>query len=180
MFTTFLPNVPQLFVDVDRDKVLKQGVEISQVYKTLQSFMGGYFVNYFNRFGRPGRSTLKAEGDYRTDANNVVSSMSATRTTIPSRSMLWPTSGAIVGPEFTMRYNAYRCAQINGAAAPGYSSAQAMKALEEVYQQTMPQEMSYDYMGMSFQEKKAAKGVSPLRCLRPVADLCLSYFGRAL
>ena len=67
-----------------------------------------------------------------------------------------------VGPEFTTRYNAYRCAQINGAPAPGYSSAQAMKALEEVYQQTMPQEMGYDWMGMSFQEKKAAKGVSPL------------------
>jgi HAE1 family hydrophobic/amphiphilic exporter-1 len=67
-----------------------------------------------------------------------------------------------VGPEFTMRYNAYRGAQINGAPAPGYSSAEAMKALEEVYQQTMPGEMGYDWMGMSFQEKKAAKGVSAL------------------
>ena len=68
---------------------------------------------------------------------------------------------SISGPEFTMRYNLYRCAQINGTAAPGYSSAQAMKALEEVFAQTMPPEMGYDYMGMSFQEQKAAQGVPP-------------------
>jgi HAE1 family hydrophobic/amphiphilic exporter-1 len=67
----------------------------------------------------------------------------------------------ISGPEFTMRYNEYRSAQINGAAAPGYSSAQAMKALEETFRQTMPSEMGYDYLGMSFQEKKAQEGVPP-------------------
>ena len=96
MFTTFLPNVPQLFVDVDRDKVLKQGVEISQVYQTLQSFMGGYFVNYFNRFGRTWQVYVEAEGDYRTDANNVRQILRPqSRTTIPSRSMLWPPSGTM-------------------------------------------------------------------------------------
>jgi HAE1 family hydrophobic/amphiphilic exporter-1 len=64
------------------------------------------------------------------------------------------------GPEFTMRYNLYRCVQLNGSAAPGYSSGQAMKAMEEVFKQTMPAEMGYDYLGMSFQEKKATEGVS--------------------
>src|SRR6202043_145002 len=64
------------------------------------------------------------------------------------------------GPEFTMRFNEYRAAQMNGAAAPGYSSQQAMKALEETFDATMPREMGYDYSGMSFQEKKAAEGVS--------------------
>ncbi|HWU37339.1 MAG TPA: efflux RND transporter permease subunit, partial [Candidatus Acidoferrum sp.] len=68
---------------------------------------------------------------------------------------------SISGPEFTLRYNLYRSAQINGSAAPGYSSAQAMKALEEVFAQTMPPEMGFDYLGMSFQEKKAAQGVPP-------------------
>ena len=68
---------------------------------------------------------------------------------------------SISGPEFTMRYNLYRSAQLNGTAAPGYSSAQATKALEEVFAQTMPPEMGYDYIGMSFQEQKAAQGVSP-------------------
>src|SRR6478752_4148776 len=71
LFSTFLPNVPQLFVDVDRDKVLKQGIDISQVYATLQTFMGGYFINYFNRFGRTWQTYIEAEGDYRTDAKNV-------------------------------------------------------------------------------------------------------------
>src|SRR5206468_4623123 len=65
------------------------------------------------------------------------------------------------GPEFTMRYNLYRSAQIIGAAAPGYSSAQAMTALEQVFSETMPPEMGYDYMGMSFQEKQAQQGISP-------------------
>jgi HAE1 family hydrophobic/amphiphilic exporter-1 len=68
---------------------------------------------------------------------------------------------SISGPEFTMRYNLYRCAQINGASAPGYSSAQAMKALEDVFSQEMPPEMGYDYLGLSFQEKKAQQGVPP-------------------
>ena len=162
MFTTFLPNVPQLFVDVDRDKVLKQGVDISQVYQTLQSFMGGYFVNYFNRFGRTWQVYVEAEGDYRTDANNVRQFYVRNANNDPVPLDALATIRNDVGPEFTQRYNAYRAAQINGAPAPGYSSAQAMKALEEVYQQTMPAEMGYDWMGMSFQEKKAAKGVSPL------------------
>src|SRR5206468_10606991 len=67
----------------------------------------------------------------------------------------------IARPEFTLRYNEYRAAQINGSAAPGYSSYQAMNALEETFRQTMPREMGYDYLGLSFQEKKAQQGVSP-------------------
>ena len=71
LIPTFLPNVPQVFVDVDRDKVLKQGIDLGQVYQTLQTFMGGFFVNYFNRFGRTWQVYIEAEGDYRTDAKNV-------------------------------------------------------------------------------------------------------------
>jgi HAE1 family hydrophobic/amphiphilic exporter-1 len=159
--TTFLPNVPQQFVDVDEDKVLKQGVPLNDVYRTIQAFMGGLFVNYFNRFGRQWQVYIEAEGDYRTRPENVgqfyvrnnkdeMVPLSAL-TKFESRS----------GPEFTMRYNMYRSAQLNGAASPGYSSAQAMTALEEVFDQTMPREMGYDYKDMSFQEKKAQQGVSP-------------------
>ena len=162
LFSTFLPNVPQLFVDVDRDKVLKQGIDISQVYATLQTFMGGYFINYFNRFGRTWQTYIEAEGDYRSDPKNVGQFYvrNANNDSVPLDSVA--TIKKITGPEFTLRFNEYRSAQINGVAAPGYSSSQAMKALEEVFQETMPPEMSYDYMGMSFQEKKAEKGVSPL------------------
>jgi HAE1 family hydrophobic/amphiphilic exporter-1 len=159
--TTFLPIVPQLYVNVDRDKALKEGVELTEVYKTLQTFMGGYFIDYFNRFGRQWQVYVQAEGDYRTRAENL--GLFYVRNhdgeAVPLAALT--STKAISGPEFTMRYNLYRSAQLNGSAAPGYSSAQANKALEEVFAQTMPPEMGYDYLGISFQEKKAEQGVPP-------------------
>jgi len=159
MSTTFLPSVPQQFVDVDRDKVLKQGVAVNDVYRTLQAFMGGLFINYFNRFGRQWQVYIEAEGDYRTRAENVgqfyVRNNQGQMVPLAALTRFEPRPG----PEFTMRYNEYRAAQINGAAAPGYSADQAMAALEETFAQTMPREMGFDYMGMSFQEKKAQQGV---------------------
>jgi HAE1 family hydrophobic/amphiphilic exporter-1 len=159
--TTFLPSVPQQFVDVDRDKVLKQGVAVNDVYKTLQAFMGGLFINYFNRFGRQWQVYIEAEGEFRTRAENVgqffVRNNKSEMVPLAALTRFEPRPG----PEFTMRYNEYRAAQINGAAAPGYSAGQAMTALEEVFAQTMPREMGYDYLGISFQEKKAQQGVPP-------------------
>ena len=159
--TTFLPNVPQEFVQVDRDKVLKQGVALSDVYKTIQAFMGGYFINYFNRFGRQWQVYIEAESEYRGKAENVgqfyvrnnkgESVPLSTLTTVKPR----------IGPEFTLRFNEYRSAQINGSAAPGFSADQATATLEEVFRQTMPREMGFDYSGMSFQEQKARQGVPP-------------------
>src|SRR6202008_179329 len=151
--TTFLPSVPQRFIEVDRDKVIKQGVPISDVYRTIQAFMGGYFINYFNQFGRQWQVYIEAEGAYRTRPENVgqfyVRNKNGEMVPLSALTKFQAQSG----PEFTMRFNMYRSAQINGAAAPGYSSTQAMKALEDVFDQTMPREMGYDYMAMSFQEK---------------------------
>src|SRR5216683_3625652 len=159
--TTFLPSVPQQFVNVDRDKVIKQGVPVADVYKTIQAFMGGLFINYFNRFGRQWQVYIEAEGDYRTRAENVgqffVRNNKNEMVPLSALTRFEPRPG----PEFTMRFNEYRAAQINGAAAPGYSAGQAMAALEEVFDQTMPREMGYDYLGMSFQEKRAQQGVPP-------------------
>ena len=157
--TTFIPTVPQVFVEVDRDKVLKQGVELTDVYRTLQTFMGAYFVNYFNRFGRQWQVYVQAEGEYRVQAEQLGQFYVRN-----SKGGMVPLSALTKfeqrsGPEFTMRYNLYRSAQINASANTGYSSLQAMKAMEEVFQEIMPQEMGYDYLGMSFQEKKASEGV---------------------
>src|SRR5215510_1739240 len=157
--TTFIPEVPQVFAKVDRDKVLKQGVNLSDVYQTLQAFMGGVMVNYFNRFGRTWQVYVEAEGEFRTEAENVGQFYVRNN----SGDMV-PLSALVAmdtyhGPEFTMRYNEYRSAQMLVGAASGYSSGQAMKALEEVFAQTMPAGMGFDYMGMSFQEKVAAEGV---------------------
>ena len=158
--TTFLPSVPQQFVTVDRDKVIKQGVAINDVYRTIQAFMGGLFINYFNRFGRQWQVYIEAEGDYRTRPENVGQFYvrNGNDELVPLSALTRFKSGN--GPEFTLRFNEYRSAQLNGSAAPGYSSNQAMKALEETFAQTMPAEMGYDYSGISFQEKRAQEGVS--------------------
>jgi HAE1 family hydrophobic/amphiphilic exporter-1 len=123
--------------------------------------MGGYFVNYFNRFGRQWQVFVQAEGDYRRSADQVGQFFVKNKEgdMVPLSALT--NSKPISGPEFTMRYNLYRSAQINATAAPGYSSGQAMKAMEEVFRETMPNEMGFAYMGMSFQEKQAQEGVSP-------------------
>jgi HAE1 family hydrophobic/amphiphilic exporter-1 len=156
----FSPAVPQIFLNVDREKVLKQNMNLSDVYQTLQTFMGSYFVNYFNRFGRQWQVFIQAEGDYRTNINQVGQFFVKNRDgkMVPLSAIT--NSKPISGPEFTMRYNLYRSAQINATAAAGYSSAQAMKAMEEVFKATMPNEMGFAYMGMSYQEKRAQEGVS--------------------
>jgi HAE1 family hydrophobic/amphiphilic exporter-1 len=157
--TTSLASVPQLYANVDREKVIKQGVAVKDVYQTLQTFMGGLFINYFNRFGRQWQVYVEAEGDYRTRPENVgqfyVRNDKGGMVPLASITRFEPRDG----PEFTMRFNEYRAAQINGAAAPGYSADQAMNALEDVFRKTMPREMGFDYLGMSFQEKKAREGV---------------------
>jgi HAE1 family hydrophobic/amphiphilic exporter-1 len=157
--TTFLPSVPQQFVDVDRDKVLKLGVPLNDVYRTIQAFMGGAFINYFNRFGRQWQVYVEADGEYRANMQNVgqfyVRNNKGENVPLSALTTIKPRSG----PEFTMRYNEYRSAQINGSAAPGYSSDQATAALEDVFKQTMPGEMGFDYSGMSYQEQKAREGV---------------------
>jgi HAE1 family hydrophobic/amphiphilic exporter-1 len=159
LVTTFLPAVPQQFLTVDREKVLKQGVSLNDVYRTVQAYMGGLFINYFNRFGRQWQVYIEAEDQYRSNLDHIDQFYVRN-----NRGQMVPLSALAnfegrYGPEFTMRYNLYRSAQIIGSAAPGYSSAQAMKALEVTFDRTMPPEMGYDYMGMSFQEKKAQEGI---------------------
>jgi hydrophobe/amphiphile efflux-1 (HAE1) family protein len=157
--STFLPSVPQQFVEVDRDKVLKQGVAVSDVYRTIQVFMGGQFINYFNDFGRQWQVYVEAEAPYRSNLDSVGQFYVRNNAgeMVPLSALTKFESRP--GPEFTMRYNEYRSTQINGSAAPGYSSDQATAALEDVFRQTMPREMGYDYMGMSYQEQKAREGL---------------------
>ena len=115
--TTFVPTVPQIFVKVDRDKVLKQGVDIAEVYRVLQAFMGGYFVNYFNRFGRQWQVYVQAEGEYRAEAEQLgqfyVRNKNGDSVPLSALTSLEQRSG----PEFTMRYNLYRSVQINAVTA---------------------------------------------------------------
>jgi HAE1 family hydrophobic/amphiphilic exporter-1 len=157
--TTYIPSTPQKFVYVDKEKVLKQGVNIRDVYSTIQAFMGGSFVNYFNQFGRAWQVYVGAEAPYRASLDNVGQFYVRNNggQMVPLSALTRYESR--YGPEFKMRFNEYSSAQIMGAAAPGYSSEQATAALEEVFHQTMPPEMGFDYMGMSRQEQKAREGI---------------------
>jgi len=158
-FSTFIPSVPQEFIYVDREKVLKQGVNLTDVYNTIQAYMGGLFVNYYNDFGRTWQVYVEAEAPYRATTNDLGQFYvrNGQGQTVPLSALARFESRS--GAEFTMRYNEYRSAQINASAAPGYSADQARAALVDVFTQTMPSEMGYDWMGMSYQEVQAEQGV---------------------
>jgi HAE1 family hydrophobic/amphiphilic exporter-1 len=154
--STFRAAVPQVFVDVDRDKALKQGVPVNEVYQTLQTFLGGSFINQFNRFGRQWRVFVQADaGDRLTpDAINHFYVRNNDGNMVPLSAVT--TVRQTSGPEYIQRFNLYRAAQITGAAAPGFSSGQAMAALEDTARKVLPREMGYDWSDLSFQEKRAA------------------------
>jgi HAE1 family hydrophobic/amphiphilic exporter-1 len=157
--TTFIPSVPEKFIDVDKDKVLKQGVNLTDVYNTIQAYMGGLFVNYYNDFGRTWQVYVEAEAPYRATTDDLGQFYVRNGQGQPVPLTALAKFETRYGPEFTMRYNEYRSAQINVSAAPGYSSDQATAALEDVFKQTMPSEMGFDYIGMSYQEQKAREGI---------------------
>jgi HAE1 family hydrophobic/amphiphilic exporter-1 len=146
---------------VDEAQAMIQGVSLTDAYQTVQTFLGGYFVNYFNRFGLQWQVYVQAEGEYRTDLDNLGMFYISNNKKEPVPVNSFITAKESFGPEFTMRYNMFRCSQINASVAPGYSTAQAMRAMEEVFRETMPAGMGYDYFGMSYQENLAAQGVPP-------------------
>ena len=157
--TTYLPSVPQISMTVDPALCMMLGVDLHEAYSTLQAFLGGIPVNYFNRFNLQYYCYLQAEGSSRVDPKGA--SLFYVRNKdgnpVPLSSLLQVKS--ITGPEFVMRFNMYDCAQININGAPGVSTGQVMKAVEETFKDTMPAGMGYDYFGMSFQEKLAAQGI---------------------
>jgi HAE1 family hydrophobic/amphiphilic exporter-1 len=156
VISQFSADVPQIYADVDRDKVLKQGVEIADVYQTLQAYLGGLYLNQFNRFGRQWRVFLQSEGEMRRTEQDIGNYYVRNKSgeMVPLSALV--TTRSITGPEYTNRFNLYRSAQIIGAAAPGYSSSQAMAALEEVAREVLPREMGYDWADLSYQEKQTS------------------------
>ena len=156
---TYYPAVPQLYVDVDREKVAQQQVNLADVYTTMQAFMGGSLVNYFNRFGRQWQTYVEADGESRENIDNIgqfyVTAANGNRVPLSALTTVRRTTG----PEFTTRFNEYEAAPVTIVAVPGYSSGQVMKALEETFAQTMPKGMGMDYSGMSFQEHQAQQSM---------------------
>jgi hydrophobic/amphiphilic exporter-1 (mainly G- bacteria), HAE1 family len=155
----YLPAVPQIYAAVDKEKVVQQQVQLSDVYATMQTFMGGYLANYFNRFGRQWQTYVEAESDTRSKIENINQFYvrSANGGQVPLATLI--NIKKINGPEFIFRFNEYNAVQITIVGTPGFSSGQVMKALEDTFHQTMPLDMGFDYSGMSYQENKAAHGL---------------------
>jgi HAE1 family hydrophobic/amphiphilic exporter-1 len=154
--TVFRPAVPQVYADVARDKVLKQGVSLSSVYQTLQAYLGGLYINQFNRFGRQWRVYLQSEGDQRQSAGDMAGYYvrNANGNMVPLSA--FASSRRVYGPEYTNRFNLFRAAQVIGSPAPGYSSDQAMNALEQVSKEVLPREMGFAWADLSYQQRAAA------------------------
>ena len=148
-------SVPQIYADIDRSKVLKVGAPIADVNSTLGALLGSTYVNDFNRFGRVYKVYVQAEPEYRRDPKQfgLFFVRGKNGQMVPLDTLV--TTRTTNGPEFTNRFNLYRSAEITGVPAPGYSSAQALTALEEVAAQVLPAEMGYDWSDMSYQEKRA-------------------------
>ncbi len=155
LYSGFRPVVPQVKVDLDRDKCRALGVNVADVYTTLQSYLGGAYVNDFNRFGRVYRVYMQAEPHYTGVPSDIqrfyVRSSGGDMVPLSTLVTVSPTSG----PQFTMRYNLFRAAEISGAPAPGYSSAQAVAAMEAVARDILPNDFGYEWTGLTYQEKKA-------------------------
>ncbi len=156
IFTTYRASVPQRYLEIDRDKVLKAGVSLNDVYSTIGAFLGGAYVNDFNRFGRLYRAYIQAEPEYRLSEQkmNLFYVKNARGSSVPLGSLVRVSE--IVGPDYTNRFNLFRSAELSGAPGDGYSSAQALGALEEVAAEVLPADMSYSWSNMSYQEKKAS------------------------
>jgi len=155
-FSSFQASVPQRFIDIKTDQILKTGVALNDVYNTFGAFLGGAYVNDFNRFGRLYKAYIQAEPEYRQDERSLslffVKNKDGESVPLSSLVEVKPYSG----PDFTNRFNLYRSAEVTGGPAPGYTSAQALTALEEVAEAVLPDDMDYAWNNMSYQEKKAS------------------------
>jgi HAE1 family hydrophobic/amphiphilic exporter-1 len=155
-FTTFQPSVPQRYMDIDREKALKLGINLNDLYTTVGAFMGGSYVNDFTRFGRLYKTYIQAEPEYRVDESQMNKFFIRNKDggMVPLGTVA--TVKPIAGPDYTVRFNLYRSVEVTGSPAPGYTSDQARAALKEVAAEVLPGDMSYTWNAMSFQEEKAS------------------------
>jgi HAE1 family hydrophobic/amphiphilic exporter-1 len=151
--TTFSARVPQLFLEVDRTKVKTLGIPLSSVFNTLQAFLGSAYVNDYNKYGRTYQVRVQADHAYRVRPENI------NRLDVRNKDQEMVPMGILVnvertfGPQAITRYNMFPSAAINGEAAPGYSSGQALSLMEQMADAKLPANMDFEWTGMSYQEK---------------------------
>jgi len=152
--TTYRVDVPQLFAEVDRTKAKTLGVPLTEVFGTLQAFLGSAYVNDFNKFGRTWQVKVQADHRFRIEPRDIagLEVRNADGNMIPIGTLV--DVDRIVGPQTILRYNLYPSASITGAAAPGFSSGQALNLMEQIARSKLPGSMGFEWTGMSYQEKK--------------------------
>ena len=155
VFSTYAADTPQIYLDIDRDKAQVLGVRISDIFNALQSTLGSYYVNDFNVFGRTWQVNLQAETAFRQRVDQIerIYVRNARGSMVPLRAIA--KAELVQGPQTVVRYNGYRAAIVNGAAKPGFSSGQALAAMERISAATLPAGYSYEWTGTAFQEKAA-------------------------
>ena len=160
IFTTFRAGVPQRYMEINRDKVLKAGINLNDIYTTVGAFLGGTYVNDFNRFGRLYKAYIQAEPEYRLseDKINLFFVNNGNGEQVPLSAFVKIKNAT--GPDFTTRFNLFRAIELTGAPAPGYSSVQATDALEQVARESLPSDIGYSWSNMSFQEKQSSGSAS--------------------
>ncbi len=155
-FTTYQASVPQRRLVLNRDKILKSNVALSDVYNTFSAFLGGAYVNDFTKYGRLYKAYVQAEPEYRQNEKGLELFFVQNRegVSIPLSSFVDVVPDA--GPDYTQRFNLYRAAEVTGTPATGYSSTEALDALEEVAAEVLPADITYSWNAMSYQEKKSS------------------------
>jgi len=154
-FTTFSSRVPQYYVEIDRDKVKKLNVPIDDVFTTMQTYLGGYYINDFNKYGRTYRVMAQAESNYRTRIDDLSKfyMRSGKGQMVPLTTL--GSATRMTGPEYIQRYNIFPTVEITVTPATGYSSGQTMAAIEQTADETLPTGYGYEWTGIAYQEKTA-------------------------
>lgn len=155
VFSTFRANIPQVYLKVDREKALKMGVQIEDINNAFQSLLGYSYVNDFNKFGKVYKVEIQAQTQFRSDINGLSSIKLRNKDgeMVPLNTLV--EIETTFGPQFLNRYNMYSSLTVNGSASTGHSSGQAMKAMEQLANKTLPGGMKYEWTDMSYQEKLA-------------------------
>ena len=178
MFTSWQVNVPQLYADIDRTKARQLGVSVTDVFDTMQIYLGSLYVNDFNKFGRTYSVRVQADAPYRARSEDIgalkVRSSSGDMVPLSALMQVKPS----FGPERAMRYNGYLSADINGGPAPGFSSGQAQDAVKRIAAETLPAGISFEWTDLTYQEILAGNSavwVFPLAILLVFLVLAALY-----
>ena len=183
VFSSYNVNMPQLFADVDRTKAMRLGIPVDEVFRTMQIYLGSLYVNDFNRFGRTYQVIAQADKPFRSAPESIakLQTRNADGQMVPLGSVV--SISETFGPDTAMRYNAFRSADLNGNAAPGYSSGEAQAAITRILEETLPPGMAFEWTELTYQQILAgntAVFVFPLCILLVFLVLAAQYESLAM